>query len=93
MTEDVRVHIVVSGKVQGVCFRVSTLEIAQSLNLRGFVKNLPDGTVEIEAEGSRISLEDLAQWCRHGPPQATVDHVAVTWSAASEQFRTFTIER
>ena len=57
-----RVELIVVGRVQGVFFRASTLEQAQSLNLVGFVENLPDGSVEVVAEGPKYALEDLEKW-------------------------------
>ncbi len=88
-----RANIIVCGRVQGVFFRASTLEQAQSLNLAGWVKNLPDGSVEILAEGTRYALDDLVRWCRQGPPEAEVDDVIVRWSRHEDEFRTFMIVR
>ncbi len=77
-----RVHLVVSGRVQGVFYRQSTADTARRLALRGWVRNLPDGRVEAEAEGERVALEALIAWCRRGPPAARVDDLAVTWGEA-----------
>ena len=74
-----RVHLVVSGRVQGVAFRASTADAARRLGLRGWVRNLPDGRVEAEAEGDRPQVETLVDWCRRGPPAARVLDLAVTW--------------
>ncbi len=94
MTADMgRVNLFVSGSVQGVFFRASALEQAQSLNLTGWVKNLPDGSVEILAEGSRYSLEELVEWCRQGPPAADVEDVVARWQDYKDEFRTFMIVR
>jgi acylphosphatase len=76
-----RVHLVVEGLVQGVAFRAYTVEEARRLRVAGWVRNLPDGRVEAEAEGERSALEALAAWCRHGPPAARVEGVQATWSA------------
>ena len=65
----------VTGKVQGVWFRQSTLEKAQELGLAGTVRNMPDGSVDIEAEGSEKALRKLIEWCREGPDHATVEDV------------------
>jgi acylphosphatase len=91
--EQARVNVIVTGRVQGVFFRASTLERAQSLNLTGWVKNLPDGSVEVMAEGSRYALEDLVTWCRQGPPDAEVADVIVRWYKHEAEFRTFMIIR
>jgi acylphosphatase len=74
-----RVHLVVSGRVQGVFFRQSTADTARRLGLRGWVRNLPDGRVEAEAEGERAALEALVDWCRRGPPAARVDALEAGW--------------
>ena len=74
-----RVHLVVSGRVQGVFFRQSTADTARRLGLRGWVRNLPDGRVEAEAEGDRAALEALVEWCRRGPPAARVDALEAGW--------------
>ena len=74
-----RVHLVVSGRVQGVAFRASTADAARRLGLRGWVRNLPDGRVEAEAEGDRPQVEALVAWCRRGPPAARVLDLEVTW--------------
>ena len=74
-----RVHLVVSGRVQGVFFRQSTADTARRLGLSGWVRNLPDGRVEAEAEGERAALEALVEWCRRGPPAARVDGLEVGW--------------
>ena len=64
-----------SGRVQGVFFRVSTREQAQALGLTGEVSNLPDGRVAVTACGAPAALASLQQWLWQGPPQAVVDHV------------------
>ncbi|MCX7990851.1 MAG: acylphosphatase [Proteobacteria bacterium] len=67
-----RVKVIVEGKVQGVFFRQSTKEVAVSLGLSGYVKNLKDGNVEVVAEGEDESVEKLLQWLKKGPPLAKV---------------------
>jgi acylphosphatase len=75
-----RAHLHVSGRVQGVGYRFSAIDEARRLGLRGWVRNLPDGRVEAEAEGERTEVEALVAWCRRGPPAAQVDDVEVEWS-------------
>ena len=65
----------ISGKVQGVWFRDSTRRKARELGLSGYVRNEPDGSVRVEAEGDPDSLEALIEWCRQGPPKAEVENV------------------
>ncbi|WP_378186844.1 acylphosphatase [Aquimarina sp. W85] len=70
--------IIVSGKVQGVWYRKSTLEKANELTIYGFVKNLANGSVYIEAEGSEEQLAQLLAWCAIGPEFANVLQVTHT---------------
>ena len=72
-----RIRAIVSGRVQGVSYRASTAAKARQLGLAGWVKNLPNGNVELEAEGSPEQVAALVTWCHHGPPAARVDHVAL----------------
>lgn len=74
----IRVHVSVSGRVQGVWFRRSTQEEAERLGLRGWVRNRRDGTVEWVAEGSAASVRALVAWSRRGPPLAQVSSVEIT---------------
>ncbi len=74
-----RFHAIVVGNVQGVFYRASARDQAMALGLIGFVRNLPDGSVELEAEGEEDGLRELLQWCNHGPPSATVKEVKVDW--------------
>ena len=70
--------IIVSGKVQGVGFRLSTLKQASIFSIKGYVKNnYCDGSVIIEAEGEEANLDDFISWCRKGPSMAVVENVAV----------------
>ncbi|OGW20851.1 MAG: acylphosphatase [Nitrospinae bacterium RIFCSPLOWO2_12_FULL_47_7] len=84
------VHIIVYGKVQGVCYRASTQETAEGLKLAGWTRNCSDGTVEIHAEGEKSQLEKLIAWCHKGPPLAKVSRVAVDW-VPSAQLRSFEV--
>ena len=89
----VRAEILVTGVVQGVFFRASTMEVAQGLNLVGFVENIADGRVEVVAEGPRYALEYLFEWVQHGPPAAEVQHVEIQWKDSKSEFQTFMIRR
>lgn len=72
-----RLHVWVSGRVQGVHFRASMRREAQALGLRGWVRNLPDGRVEAVVEGDRHAAETLVGWCRRGPDHAVVAGVRI----------------
>jgi acylphosphatase len=67
-----RVYIRVSGRVHGVGFRYAALIEARRLGLAGWVRNVPDGTVELVAEGLPSAVQSLIAWCEHGPPSARV---------------------
>jgi acylphosphatase len=69
------IAIWVSGKVQGVFYRQSTREKAMAIGINGQVRNLPDGRVHIIATGTNEQLEQLLEWCRHGPPKARVNGI------------------
>ena len=84
-----KIHI--SGRVQGVGFRHSAKTIARFLGLKGFVKNIPDGRVYIEAEGSRNSLDSFMKWCRKGPGYGFVEKVEKTEDDLKD-FKTFEIK-
>lgn len=85
----VRAHLYVSGIVQGVFFRAHTSNAARSLGLTGWVRNLPDGRVEIIAEGKQDKVDVFVRWCEKGPPTATVDEVTVDWEPVSDEFEGF----
>jgi acylphosphatase len=74
-----RFRAIIVGKVQGVFYRASAQSKAMTLQLQGFVRNLPNGSVELHAEGEDSHLEQLLAWCEHGPPGARVDKVSVEW--------------
>lgn len=73
-----KVKILVSGRVQGVYFRLFTQNKAKHFNIKGSAKNLPDGRVEIIAEAEDTVIEKFIKWCRKGPITARVDHVEIT---------------
>ena len=91
MTTLQRITIICHGRVQGVFYRDSTRKKALELGLVGTVKNLPDGTVQIVAEGSRESLEALAEWAKLGPPASNVSHLGLSYEKPSGQFDRFEI--
>ena len=82
----------VHGRVQGVGFRYSARSEALRLGLCGFVRNLPDGTVRVEAEGRPAAARRMVEWLETGPPGARVSRVEVTWKTAPGGYARFTIE-
>ena len=71
------VRVRISGRVQGVFFRVSCARLAEELGLSGWVRNRPDGDLEAAFQGPERAVEDMIGWCREGPPHARVDAVDV----------------
>jgi acylphosphatase len=70
--------IIVKGKVQGVFYRASAKQMADKLNIKGFVQNLPDGSVGMEAEGDESAMREFIEWCNIGPKNAVVTDVNST---------------
>ena len=87
----VRARVFVSGRVQGVFFRVETRREANRRNVSGWVRNLSDRRVEAVFEGEKDDVERLIEFCRRGPPGARVNHVEVRWEHYSGEFRGFRI--
>lgn len=71
------INIKVTGKVQGVFFRMSTKAVADQMGIKGFVKNEKDGSVYIEAEGDEITLSMFLDWCKEGPDKSVVENIVV----------------
>lgn len=67
--------LTIKGRVQGVFFRIETQKTARGLNLTGYVKNLPDGSVEAFFQGDNDRVQKMLEWCQTGPPGSRVDHV------------------
>lgn len=86
-----QVQLLVSGRVQGVFYRMHCHKKATGLKLTGFVRNLPDGRVEVYAEGDEGTLQGLIDWCHQGPPAAEVDNVEIFWAEGENRFRDFRI--
>lgn len=86
-----RAHLYISGRVQGVSYRWFACDIASSLILTGWVKNLRDGRVEAVFEGDREAIENAIVECRQGPPSALVRDVEVMWENPLEGFDDFEI--
>jgi acylphosphatase len=85
----VRLHVFVSGRVQGVFFRAETADMARNLGLTGWVRNLPDGRVEALFEGEKENVEKALDFCRRGPPHAHVQNLDSKWEEWKGEFHTF----
>lgn len=89
-----RLRLTIYGEVQGVFFRDMVCELATGLSVTGLVKNHPDGSVGIVAEGDQVGLEELFKFCKQGPPMARVDDVEDSWEDTEIRFYLdFKIER
>ena len=87
----VRAHIVIDGRVQGVCFRLDTRRAALKRDIKGWVRNLPDGRVEAMFEGDKDDVKSMLTWCEAGPPLARVSEVSLTWEPYTGEFDAFDI--
>jgi len=86
-----RVRAKVTGRVQGVWFRASTQQKAAELGVRGYVRNMPDGSVEFVAVGPPEKVDELVEWARVGPPMARVERVELKEYEGPEDFDGFRI--
>jgi len=86
-----RAHIKVTGRVQGVYFRSTAREVAMEMGITGWVRNVPDGSVEIVAEGEKEKIEKFIKWCWKGPPLAIVENVEVKWEEYKNEFKSFEV--
>jgi len=91
MADLVSVQATVYGYVQGVLFRDFVSKRATELGLTGYVRNLPEGSVEVNAEGRRKQLEKLIGYLKVGPPTAEVEKVVVNWSKYTGNYSRFDI--
>lgn len=82
---------IVSGKVQGVWFRDLTRQEAIKLKVTGWVKNIPGGTVYLEAEGEENNLKSLEKWLHIGSPHSRVDRVDLQWIVPTKTYSTFKV--
>ena len=87
----VRAHLLISGRVQGVCFRYYTQDIAQNLEINGWIKNCWDSKVEIVMEGEEEKVEQLINWCYQGPGSAIVEKIDIEWEKYKGEFKAFSI--
>ncbi len=85
-------HVLISGRVQGVFFRAETQRAATGFNLSGWVRNLPDGRVEAVFEGEDAAVDKMLAWCHIGPPAARVQEVIVNEEPCAGELRYFNIK-
>ena len=87
----IRIHVFVSGRVQGVFFRSNTKRVADNLGIKGWVRNLPDGRVEVVAEGEKNRIDNLIKFLKKGPATARVDNVEIESQEYKGEFQDFSI--
>ncbi len=88
---DIRAHVFISGRVQGVFYRASTKNMAEQLGLKGWVRNTSDGRVEAVFEGEETAVKDMISWCHKGPRSAEVSDVTVDYTKFLGEFEEFCI--
>ena len=91
MENKIRARAIISGRVQGVFFRMETKRAADRIGVFGWVRNLKDGTVEAVFEGGQSQVDAALKWCQQGPPHADVTDVAVARSEYTGDFSGFNI--
>lgn len=88
-----RVKVIIHGRVQGVFFRQSTFEVASTLLISGYVKNLPNGSVEALFEGDSSNVDKILQWCHKGPSYAIVKDVEIQYESKKDfEYNNFIIK-
>lgn len=91
MTEHARVYLRIYGRVQGVNFRATMRSTALRLGAKGWVRNMPDGSVEAVVEGPRDAVEKVVEWAHHGPRLARVERLVIVWEPYRGEYQDFTI--
>jgi len=86
-----RIKLIIKGRVQGIFYRKITQKTAISLGIIGYVRNLPDGSVEVVAEAPEQKLKELIGFCRKGPERAVVTNIQIQFSEPKNEFTTFSI--
>lgn len=85
------VHVIISGRVQGVWFRTSTKQKAEQLGITGWVRNTKDGRVEAIFEGEEETVNQMLQWCHQGPPLSKVNNVEIKNQNPTNGFEEFSV--
>lgn len=85
------VHVIISGRVQGVWFRANTKQKAEQLGLTGWIRNTSDGRVEAVFEGEEKIVKEMIQWCRKGPSLAKVENVEVKNQNLTDNYDNFSV--
>ena len=91
MKDKTRVHVKITGRVQGVCYRMETKRVAVEKGVKGWVKNRIDGSVEGVFEGDKEKVKEVLDWCNDGPLLANVEQIEVATQDYEKEFTGFTI--
>jgi acylphosphatase len=91
MEKKIRAHAIISGRVQGVFFRMETKRAADGFGVFGWVRNRKDGTVEAVFEGDQDRVKATLEWCQVGPPHAKVTDVKTNWGDHTGEFSGFDV--
>ena len=91
MSDLAHLRAFVHGKVQGVYYRAFVSHVAKALSLKGFVRNMPDGGVELEVEGEKKDIEKLLMQLHIGPPEAVVEKIDTVWSVYRGLYQSFDV--
>jgi acylphosphatase len=91
MTKMIRVHLLISGRVQGVLFRQHARAKALELGLTGWVKNFLDGKVEIVVEGEQDKIKEFVKWAKQGSPLARVENIEIAEEEYTGEFKEFLV--
>jgi acylphosphatase len=92
MSDTMQLHIIITGRVQGVCFRFNTKKTAEDLGIDGWVKNLPDGNVEAVFEGEEKKLLKILDFIKKGPFGSRVIKTTENWSDKKNEFENFRVK-
>jgi acylphosphatase len=84
-------HVIISGRVQGVWFRASAKQKAEQLGIKGWIRNTSDGSVEAVFEGEEKSVNEMIEWCNHGPPLSKIENVEIEKKNPTDGFKDFSI--
>jgi acylphosphatase len=87
-----RAHVFISGTVQGVFFRSKTKQYADQYDVKGWVRNLPDGRVEAVFEGENEAVNALIEFCKHGPAGSRVTNIDLRWESYTGEFDKFKVK-
>ena len=91
MSDLVHLRALVHGRVQGVYYRAFASRAAKALSIKGFVRNMRNGDVELEAEGERTDIQDLLRQLKAGPPEAVVEKIDTAWSGYEGLYKSFDV--